>query len=110
MTARRPPRIPVARGVGGQPAHVVAVDVHQPQIGAAAVGLQIGGAQGEDDGLTIGGNLGVTDAVHGQHVVDREGVRIRGEGHGGPARITSSSIMRRKAVLSLEIEVREPPR
>ena len=61
-------------------AEPAAVGAHQPQVGAPPVALEVGAAQHEDDQPAVGRDPRVGDAVHREHVVDRErmGRRRRG--------------------------------
>ncbi len=103
LTVRRPAWAGIALLVGGQLAQPRAVDPDQPQIGAAAVGLEIGHPADEDDRLAVGRHLRVRQPVHGDQVVDVERVAVavgqdrRGEqaGEGEDAGLTHQELSRR---------------
>jgi hypothetical protein len=72
-----PARVPVTGRVAGQALGLAAVGAAEPDVGAAAVGLEVGGAHVVGHPLPVRRDLGIADAVHGQHVMNGEGMLLR---------------------------------
>jgi hypothetical protein len=70
----QPARARVVRLVRGQPAQARAVGADEPDVEAPAVRGDVGRALFEEQRAAVGRDLPTREALHRQHVVDREGM------------------------------------
>ena len=81
LAAGGPAAVEVGGGMTRQAVQALPVGADEPDIRAAAVGGQVRLADGEGDPLAVRRDLAIGDPVHGQHVVDGQGMG-RGRGLG----------------------------
>ena len=61
---------------------IAAGSTHRPDVSGVTVGIHVGRGNGVSDPLTVGRDFGLGDAVHVDHVIERDGM-LRGFLRGG---------------------------